>query len=429
MKISIIGTGYVGLITGVGFASRGHDVTCVDIDQKKVDMINRGEPPIYEKGLKEFLGQLAGKKLRATTDLEKAVRDTDVTFISVGTPSRKDGSIDLCYIEQAARGIGNVLKDKSLFHTVVVKSTVVPGTTENTVQKAIERESGRKQPSNFGLCMNPEFLREGMAIDDFLNPDRIVIGESDKRSGDVVAELYTDFHAPFLRTKIKVAEMIKYASNAMLATRISFSNEIGNLCKKIGIDVYDVMKGVGMDSRICPKFLQAGAGYGGSCFPKDVSAIVSQCQSFGYQPPVLKAVMQTNDAQKTRMVAQLEEKLGSLSGKKVAVLGLAFKADSDDIREAPALEMVKALLAKGAKVAAYDPEAMENTRKEIPSATYAKSTAEALKGSDACLVVTDWAEFKALTDADFSAMKGNVIIEGRKILDKAKVAKFEGICW
>lgn len=429
MKVSIIGTGYVGLITGVGFASRGHDVTCVDIDQKKVEMINRGEPPIYEKNLKEMLGELAGKKLKATTDLAGAVKNTEVTFISVGTPCKKDGSIDLCYIEQAAKGIGAVLREKTLFHTVVVKSTVVPGTTENVVQKTIERESGRKASGNFGLCMNPEFLREGMAIDDFLNPDRIVIGEYDKRSGDVVAELYRDFRAPVLRTKIKVAEMIKYASNAMLATRISFSNEIGNLCKKIGIDVYDVMKGVGMDSRICPKFLQAGAGYGGSCFPKDVSAIVSQCQSFGYEPPVLKAVMETNDRQKTRMVAQLEEKLGSLSGKKVAVLGLAFKADSDDIREAPAIEIVKALLAKGAKVSAYDPEAMENTKKIIPAANYVKSVKETLKDSDACLIVTDWAEFKRLTDADFKSMKGKVIIEGRKILDPSKVAKFEGICW
>ncbi len=430
MKISMIGTGYVGLSTGVGFAVKGNEVICVDIDQRKVEQINRGVSPIYEPLLEDYLKKvLKNKKLVATIDFAGAVEKTEISFISVGTPSREDGSIDLKYVESASRQIGEVLRRKKAYHVIVVKSTVVPGTTEDVVLKNIERASGKKAGKDFGLCMNPEFLKEGKAIEDFLNPDRIVIGSLDKRSGDVAEKLYANFKAPRLRTDIKTAEMIKYASNAFLATKISFANEIGNICKKLGIDVYDVMKGVGLDKRISPHFLNAGAGYGGSCFPKDVEALIAKANELGYEPKLLEEVHDLNKKQKVRLVEQLESKMGSLKNKTVCVLGLAFKPDSDDIREASSISIISELLRKGAKVKAYDPMAAENMRRVFPDIEYAKSAQDALSGSDACVVATEWNEFKRLSDRDFARMKGKIILEGRRILDRTKVTKFDGLCW
>ncbi len=429
MRISIIGTGYVGLSTGVGFAVKGNEVVCVDIDEKKVEKINSGIPPIYEPKLDDYLKKVLKEgKLKATTDLKDAVEKTDVSFICVGTPSREDGSIDLTYIESAAKAIGEALKTKGGYHVVVVKSTVVPGTTESVVIPNLKKFSG-KGPNEIGVCMNPEFLREGKALEDFLNPDRIVIGSIDKKSGDTAEKVYGNFKAPVLRTDLKTAEMIKYASNAFLATKISFANEIGNICKRLGIDVYEVMKGVGLDHRISPSFLNAGCGYGGSCFPKDVEALINKAKDLGYEPKLLQEVHSLNKRQKVSMVGHLEEKLGDLKGKTVCVLGLAFKPDSDDIREASSISIISKLLERGAKVKAYDPKAMENMKKLFPDIEYAKGAKEAIEGSDACLILTDWEEFKRLEAKDFEGMKGNVIIEGRKVLDRNKVSGFEGICW
>ena len=277
MNISIIGTGYVGLTTGVGFAVKRNEVSCVDIDEKKVGRINLGDSPIYEPLLDDYLKRvLDQRRFKASTDLKSAVMNSEVSFISVGTPSGKDCKIDLKFIDQVSKDIGDVLKTKDSYHVIVVKSTVVPETTEKVVLKNLEERSGKKAGDDFGVCMNPEFLREGVAMEDFLNPDRVVIGSIDKKSGDVIEKLYENFKAPILRTNLKTAEMIKYAANSLLATKISFTNEVGNICKKIGIDVNEVMKGVGLDHRISDKFLNAGCGYGGSCFPKDVEALIGK---------------------------------------------------------------------------------------------------------------------------------------------------------
>jgi len=430
MKISIIGTGYVGLSTGVGFAVKGNEVVCVDVIPEKVNMINKGISPIYEPSMNEKLMEVLDKGLiEATSDLKKAVMATHISFISVGTPSREDGSIDLKYIKEVSKQIGEVLRNKEGYHVIVVKSTVVPGTTENVVIKNLEEHSGKKAGEDFGVCMNPEFLREGKALEDFLNPDRIVIGSIDKRSGDALEELYKNFNAPILRTDLKTAEMIKYASNAFLATKISFANEIGNICKKLGIDVNEVMKGVGMDHRISPYFLNAGAGFGGSCFPKDVKALINKAKELGYEPKLLEQTIEVNEKQKVKLVEQLEDKIGNLDDKTITVLGLAFKPNSDDIREAPAINIISKLLEKGAKVKAYDPKAVENMRKIFPNVLYTNDMKSALKNSDACLIVTDWGEFKQLEDKDFDVMRNKVILEGRKVLDKNKVSNFDGICW
>jgi len=429
MKIAVVGTGYVGLSTGVGFASKGNEVFCVDIDKRKVDQINQGISPVYEPLLSEYLERVLKEgKLRATDNLHEAIRKSEIVFVSVGTPSKEDGSIDLKYIEDVSKDIGRSLTNKG-YKLIVVKSTVLPETTEKIVIPLLERYSGKRAGGSFGVCVNPEFLREGKAMEDFLNPDRIVIGELDKKSGDMLERLYKNFDSKILRTDLKTAEMIKYASNAFLAMKISFSNEIGNVCKRLGIDVYDVMKGVGMDRRISPHFLRAGAGYGGSCFPKDVDALIQKARDLRYEPRLLEEVQNLNKRQKTGIVDHLERKMGNLEGKNICVLGLAFKPDTDDIRGASSIEILSKLLEKGAKIRAYDPKAKENVRKLFPNINYAGDMKEAIKGSDACLIVTEWEEFRKLEDKDFKKMKNRIIIEGRKILDRNKVSNFEGICW
>jgi UDPglucose 6-dehydrogenase len=430
MKVSIVGTGYVGLSTGVGFALKGHSVVCVDIDDEKISRINSGNPPIYEPGMEECLKSVVNDgKLRATADLKGAILNSDVTFISVPTPQSDDGSSDLSYIKKAAESIGKALGEKDAYHVVVVKSTVVPGTTEDAVLPAIEGKSGKNAGEDFGLCMNPEFLREGRALDDFLEPDRVVIGSLDSKSGDMIEAVYSNFNAPILRTGIKTAEMIKYAANALLATKISFSNELGNICKEIGVDVYDVMKGVGMDSRLSPSFLNSGIGFGGSCFPKDVAAIAAKGRGLGLDAKILNAVIDVNKNQRERIVELLAKRAGGLNGKRVAVLGLAFKPGSDDIREAPSIDIIGALIAMGAKVAAYDPQAMERMKATHPGIEYCQRASDCLKYADACLILTDWDEFKELTDKDFDGMRSRIIIEGRKVLNHSNVKDFEGICW
>ena len=427
MKISVIGSGYVGSVTAACFAEVGHEVVCVDIDKKKMDQINSGIPPIYEEGLGELLQKHAGKCLTATTDYESAIRNTDISFICVGTPSAEDGSIDLSIVRAAAASIGAVLAKKNGYHVVVVKSTVVPETTEKFVLPILEEASGKTAGKDFGVAMNPEFLREGKAVYDFMHPDKIVVGAIDQKSGDCVSELYRTFKCEVTRTNLSTAEMIKYANNSLLATKISFVNEIGNICKKLKVDTYEVMEAVGKDSRISPRFLNSGAGFGGSCFPKDVKALIGKAKEIGYSPVLLESVIGVNEKQPIIMTEILQSKIGNLAGKKVAVLGLAFKNETDDIRESRSTPVIAELLRLGAEVSAYDPMATENMKRIFPTIEYFGKAKDALEGADACLVMTEWDEFKQL-DSEFEVMKEKIVIDGRRVI-KAKNIDYEGLCW
>ena len=430
MQTSIIGSGYVGLITGTCLAELGNGVILVDVIRDKVDKINRGIAPIYEEGLDRMLKKNTGNgRLHATMNLERAVLNSDMTFIAVGTPSRKDGSIDIAYVKKAAEEIGKALKEKDTYHTVVVKSTVTPGTTEDVVVPILEKLSGKGAGRDFGVVMNPEFLREGKAIHDFMNPDRIVIGSIDERSREKLKQLYRKFGCPVIDTNPRTAEMIKYASNAFLATKISFINELGNLCKRLKIDTYKVAEGMGHDSRIGREFLNSGIGYGGSCFPKDVKAIIAEGKAKGVGMKVLESVEDVNTRQPLKILDLLRTRMPVLKGKTVAVLGLAFKGETDDIRHAPSLTIVPALLEKGASVRAYDPKATENFKKVHKKMTYCMRARDALEGADACLILAEWDEFRNLTDEDFKVMRGKLIVEGRNVLNPQKVTGFEGVCW
>lgn len=426
LKISVIGSGYAGLVNAVGFAHLGNEITCVDLDGKKIDNINNGISPIYEEGLEENLKSTLKKgTIKATTDITKAIMETDITFIAVGTPSNEDGSIDLKYIKKVSEDIGNILKNKDKYHTITVKSTVVPGTTEDVVAKTIESISGKKRGIHFGLAMSPEFLREGKAMEDFLKPDRVVIGEHDKKSGDMLYALNKPLTDKIIRTDIKTAEMIKYTSNAFLATKISFTNEIGNICKKLGIDVYDVMKGVGLDFRISPYFLNAGCGFGGSCFPKDVKALIAESKKLGHNPVLLESVIKVNKSQPKMMIGIAKKYHMNLKDKKITLLGLAFKPGTDDIREAPSIIIIEELLKVGAKITVYDPQAMDNI-KAIFSAqiTYAPTKEDAIAASETIMLVTEWDEFR-----DEKLYSGKIVIDGRKTLAKKTGENYEGICW
>lgn len=427
MKISVIGSGYVGSVTAACFAEAGHEIVCVDIDEKKVEQINAGIPPIYEEGLGDLLRKYAGKKLIATIDYEFAVRETDISFICVGTPSAEDGSIDLSIVRAAATNIGEALAKKKGYHVVVVKSTVVPETTEKFVLPVLEEASGKTAGKDFGVAMNPEFLREGKAVHDFMHPDKIIIGAIDRKSGDLISELYRKFECEVTRTNPATAEMIKYANNSLLATKISFANEIGNICKKLGIDTYEVMAAVGKDFRISPRFLNSGAGFGGSCFPKDVKALIGKAKAIGYSPILLESVIAVNEKQPLLMTEILIRKIGNLAGKKIAVLGLAFKNETDDIRGSRAIPVIAELLRLGAKISAYDPMAIENMKRVFPTIEYSGKAEDALKGADACLVMTEWDEFRQL-ESEFENMKEKIVIDGRRVIE-AKNIDYEGLCW
>lgn len=427
MRISVIGTGYVGTVSGACFAELGHEVICVDVDRSKIDQINAGVAPIYEEGLSELLKKHAGKGIRASSDYDLAVMNSDVSFICVGTPSDARGNIDLGIVKAASASLGDALRKKKGYHVVVVKSTVVPETTEKVVLPIIEKYSG-KRAGEFGIAMNPEFLREGKAVHDFMHPDKIVVGSLDKRAGDIVASLYSGLECEVTRTNPRTAEMIKYANNAFLATKISFANEVGNICKELGIDTYEVMKAVGKDFRIGPYFLNSGAGFGGSCFPKDVKALIGKAVEIGYEPHLLKSVIEVNEKQPSRMVGLLKNRIGNISGKKIAVLGLAFKNDTDDIRESRSIPVIKELLDNGAKVLAYDPMANENMKKLFSSVEYHSSAEDALRGADACLVMTEWDEFRSL-DKEFKVMKNSIVIDGRHMLIPGKDVEYVGLCW
>ncbi len=421
MKISVIGTGYVGLVSGVGLASKGHEVICVDVVQEKVEKINSAEPPIYEEGLQELLSEVVSSgRLEATTDTESAVRDTEITFICVGTPSKEDGGVDLSGLKSAADDIKIALEKKDDHHIVCVKSTVVPGTTDSVVLPILE-ESGKEVGKDFGLGMNPEFLREGVALDDFLNPDRIVIGGYDEKTRNKIEKVYDDFDSPKLKMDIRTAEMIKYASNSLLATKISYANEMSRLCEKLGIDVYDVMDGVGLDHRIERSFLNAGCGFGGSCFPKDVKAIIEQSEKHGTEMKILKSVLEVNENQPIHAVDLLEEEIGDLKGKRIALLGLTFKGGTDDVRETRALPMAKKLLSKDADVIGYDPEGIDNFSDLIDDIKFTEDIHRALKDADACIIQNDWPELIQLSSEDFKDMKDKIVVDARRVLDSEKL--------
>ncbi len=425
-KISVIGVGYVGLCTAVGLASKGYHVYACDVDAEKINKINRGVPPFHEPGLAEKLSECIkqGTLTGLVNDVERAISESDLTYVAVGTPSKEDGSIDLTYIEAASANIGRALKNKKGYHVVIVKSTVVPGTTQNVVLPILERESQKLCCAEFGLCMNPEFLRQGSAFQDTLNADRVVIGSSDAKAGDKLEALYKDFYSshvpPIIRTTLSTAELIKYASNAMLATKISFINTVANICEEIpGADVKVVAQAMGLDKRIGPLFLDAGLGYGGSCFPKDVKALIACAKTSGYTPELLDSVEHVNKLQPLKAVEFCKRQLGPLRGKKIAILGLAFKPDTDDMREARVVPIINQLLAEGAVVVAYDPVAKQTAHAIFQDKiSYASSALECLRGADCCIVVTEWPEFKKLTPNDFlSAMKQPNLVDGRRIYD------------
>jgi UDPglucose 6-dehydrogenase len=423
MKIAVIGGGYVGLVSAASFAEIGQDVTIIDIDPAKILAINEKQPPIYEIGIADLLNRHIGNRLRASISYD-SVKSADIIFICVGTPSNTDGSANLSYIESASELIGTARINVQNYCVVVVKSTVPPGTTENVVCPMVLK-SANKTKGEIGFAMNPEFLREGRAVADFMHPDRIVIGSMEDQAFNYVSEAYHKIDAPIIHTSLSAAEMIKYTSNAFLATKISFSNEIGNICKKLHIDVYEVMRGVGLDHRIGTQFLNAGVGFGGSCFPKDVSSLISLAKTIGEDPLILRAVLEVNKQQPNRLLELLRTRVGNLSGKKITVLGLAFKDNTDDIRDSKAIPVIQELLLNGARVVAYDPMAVETMRKLFPTVTYCNSAGDALDGADACLVMTEWSEFGKI-DKEFERMKTRIIIEGRRILSCNGT---EGICW
>ena len=443
MKISVMGTGYVGLVSGACLAERGHQVTCVDIRPEVVQEINAGRPPIHEVGLEDLLRSARDKGLlSATTDAKPAILDSDVTLICVGTPT-VDGRMDVSQIVAAAEEVGAALASKRGYHVVAVKSTVLPGTTEGPVKAAIESHCGRSVGDGWGLCMNPEFLREGRAVEDFRVPDRIVVGATDPITAEVFLRVYAGFTCPKLITTPRTAEMIKYVSNSLLATMISFSNEIGNICSAVpGVDARSVWKGVHLDRRLTPingqvggpagitEYLWHGLGFGGSCFPKDVAALRSFGRTVGEQTRMLDAVLDINADQPLRMVALLEKEL-SLAGKNVAVLGLAFKPGTDDLRESPALPLVAELRRKGARVLVHDPIAMPHAkrRSEFRDVVFAENWADALRKSDACCLVTAWPEYREIQPADFSRlMARSLVIDGRGVFEPEAMVE-AGVVW
>jgi len=438
MRIAIVGTGYVGLVSGVCLAHVGHDVTCIDLDADKVDRINRGLPPIHERGLAELLAGVVGTRFRATTDLDDAVDSAEVTILAVGTPFGED-RIDLDQIVTAARSVGAALARREDYHVVVVKSTVVPGTTEEVVGPALEATSGRQVGTDLGLAMNPEFLREGVAVEDFLEPDRIVIGGVDERTLDVLSALYAPFDdAPMLRTDPRTAEMVKYASNALLATLISFSNEIGNLCAATGTDVVEVLDGVHHDRRLSPvvdgqrispgvlTYLAAGCGFGGSCFPKDVKALVAYGVGEGLGMPLLDAVLDINAKQPEVLVDRVRARV-PLPGARIAVLGAAFKPGTDDVRESPALTVVPALSAAGAEVMVHDPAATANARAVLGNSgiDYTDDLDVALRDATAVVLLTAWPEYRTLPDR--LTDPATPVFDGRRMLAPTSLASYDGI--
>jgi UDPglucose 6-dehydrogenase len=424
LDIAVIGTGYVGLVTGAGLADFGNDVVCVDIDEKKIEALRKGVIPIYEPGLDHLVSKnVQEKRLRFTTDLPEAVRAARAIFIAVGTPPKPDGSADLRFVEDVARSIAKQMNGPKV---VITKSTVPIGTGRMIQQIIDDAGTGHKA----SVVSNPEFLREGSAIEDFMKPDRVVIGASDAESVALMKEIYAPLHSleiPFVVTNVESSELIKYAANGFLATKITFINEIAQVCERVGADVHDVAIGMGLDTRIGPKFLQAGPGFGGSCFPKDSSAMADISRRYGYGFQIMEAVLRVNDDIKQRMVSKIIEALdGEVSGKTIAILGLAFKPETDDMRDSPTIPIIKGLQERGAKVRAYDPQAIENSKTFFKNVEYCDDAYETAKDADALVIATEWNEFRALNLTKIkSALKQPVVIDLRNVYDPNRM-KSEG---
>jgi UDPglucose 6-dehydrogenase len=394
MRIAVIGTGYVGLVSGACFAEFGVDVTCVDVDAGKIEKLNNGIIPIYEPGLDQIVEKnVRDGRLHFTTDIKAAVEQAKVVFLAVGTPPQEDGSPDMSYYRQAAKDVAEAMNG---YKVLVTKSTVPIGTGKwlrdfVNQTKIVE--------TDFGVASNPEFLREGAAIDDFMRPDRVVIGSNEPEAIEIMKELYRPLYlieTPIVITSLEAAELIKYAANAFLATKITFINEVANLCDAIGCDVHDVARGMGMDNRIGRKFLHPGPGYGGSCFPKDTRALTTVADQFGVETRIVDAVIDANERQREAMIPKIEKLVGDLKGKKIGMLGLSFKPETDDMRESPAIDIVHKLIEKGATVRAFDPVAMDEAKHFINGIEYASDEYDAIKGADALVIVTEWNQFRAL---------------------------------
>jgi len=419
--IGVIGTGYVGLVTAAGFAELGSEVHCIDIDAGKIERLKGGEIPIWEPGLTELV-EKNRERMHFSTDISDALERTRLLFVAVGTPPTYSGDADLSAVHAVVGAMP--ASDK---HALVMKSTVPCGTGENI--KRLFKDTGKE---GFRYVSCPEFLKEGSAVADFLNPDRVVVGDDGDWAGDAVVDLYAPLEAPLVRTDIASAEMVKLASNAFLATKISFINEIANVCEETGADVTEVARGMGLDDRIGPKFLQPGIGFGGSCFPKDVSALKQLAGNSGYHFQLLNSVIEVNELQKRRVIGKLQKHLGSLVGKRIALLGLAFKPNTDDMREASSLVLSARLQAAGADVSVYDPVAEDEARKLIHGVRFATDAIDCAADADAVVLVTEWDEFKTLDwSAVAGAMSGTVIIDGRNALDPQSVRaaglEYEGV--
>ena len=414
MQIAVIGTGYVGLVTGACFAEFGVDVTCVDVDKSKIDRLNDGVIPIYEPGLDQLVEKNArAGRLQFTTDIAAAVKVAQVVFLAVGTPPKEDGSPDMSFYQQAAKDVAEAMNG---YKVLVTKSTVPIGTGKWLKKFVTEN---LKDATDFGVASNPEFLREGAAIDDFMRPDRVVIGSNEPDAIEVMKELYRPLYlieTPIVITSLEAAELIKYAANAFLATKITFINEVANLCDAIGCDVHDVARGMGMDNRIGRKFLHPGPGYGGSCFPKDTRALTTVADQFGVETRIVDAVIEANERQRDAMIPKIEKLVGDLNGKKIGVLGLSFKPETDDMRESPAIDIVHSLIAKGATVRAFDPVAMDEAKHFLNGIEYASDEYDAIGGADALVIVTEWNQFRAL---DMEKVK--------KLLKAPKIADLRNI--
>jgi UDPglucose 6-dehydrogenase len=421
LDIAVIGTGYVGLVTGAGLADFGNDVVCVDVDVKKIEALRKGLIPIYEPGLDTIVNKNVHEgRLRFTTDLGEAVTAARAIFIAVGTPPKADGSADLRYVEEVARSIAEHMNGPKL---VITKSTVPIG-TGRLIEEILEASGNGHQAS---VVSNPEFLREGSAIEDFMKPDRVVIGASSDEAAELMREIYAPLHSleiPFVVTNVESAELIKYAANGFLATKITFINEIAAVCEKVGANVHDVAIGMGLDTRIGPKFLQAGPGFGGSCFPKDTSAMADISRRHGYDFQIMEAVLRVNELVKLRMIDKIVDALGGdVNGKTIAILGLAFKPETDDMRDSPTLTVIKGLQERGATIRAYDPQAMDNARTMLEDVTYCEDAYKTVEGADAMVLATEWNEFRALNfERVKTALRQPNVIDLRNVYDPNRMA-------
>jgi len=430
MKVSIVGSGYVGTTVGVCLADLGNSVWNIDIDEGIVAALNEGESPIHEPGLDELVAEHAGRRFRASTSYD-VLSETDVTMLAIQTPSNPDGSIDLSAVEAGVRSVGEALATTDGYHLVVVKSTVVPGTTDERLVPILEDSSGRTVGEELGVAVNPEFQREGSAVADFRDPDKIVLGtDGDERAATLLRKLYEPLvtgETALVETGRREAEMVKYANNAFLAAKVSLINDIGNICKELGVDAYEVADALGEDDRIGERFLRSGVGWGGSCFPKDVDAIVQSARAAGYEPAMLDAAVAVNNEQPHRLLSLLDEHV-DVEQKRVAVLGLAFKPGTDDIRNSRAIPVLEGLRDREAEIVAYDPVAAGNMRERFPDIEYANSAPAALEGADGAVVVTGWDEFGAL-DGAFDAMASPVVVDGRRVVSRREGITYEGLTW